>query len=71
MTKPSMRCVRMWGLNRLSGLPGRLVGARGGWPRPPTTSGRMGGGRGDGGGGGSLLLVLCEGSSTSDDWITE
>lgn len=62
----------------LSGLPGRLAGAEGGWLGPLAAAGRMGGGRGGGGGGGLLPLLLLmvavvswEGSSTCGDLITE
>lgn len=63
----------------LSGLPGTLAGAEGGWLGPRTAAGRTGKGRAGGGGGGLLLLeaeveevvVSCEGSSTCGDLITE
>lgn len=78
MTKPSTRCVRTW--VDLLGLPGRLVGAEGGWLGTLAAAGRTGGGRGEGGGGGGLLLLLlfvllvvvsCEESSTCADLCTE
>lgn len=86
ITKPSTRCVRTCVVSILSGLPGTLAGAEGGWLGPLTAAGRTGGGRGGGGGGGLLLLLLavvvvveevevvvvsCEGTSTCGDLITE
>lgn len=71
MMNPSTRCVRIWVVSILSGLPGRLAGAEGGWLGPLAAAGSMAGGKGGGGGLLPLLVVSWKGASTCGDLTAE